>query len=196
VPRKWAIAASTIGGFTILTALATALWYFFRRKYGTSSQNSNISSRYELPDSQVTLNRFRRSIHEIGVKDEQQLSQSRSHCPAHSESTGHSNARCDPNPPDYFCPFGEYVSNNNLQSNDQPLSPNSSLPSGSQEFCFKDDNESSTELADQISQTFVHDFDSVSEAPPQGQDNRRSHSSISGKNSWDTLVNVAPGTAL
>jgi hypothetical protein len=175
-----------------LVSLASAVWYLSRRKSERSDPSSRLSSRYELPDNQILRNRFKRSIYEIGPKDEPQQFQSQSHRSTNSESPDNSNEGSDPNPPEYLSPFREYLSN---VSNDQLIGQQSRVQSGIQEFCFMDGNESA-ELAHRISQNFSQDVESLCETSPRARESRLSHLSISGKNSWDTLVNVAPGTAL
>jgi hypothetical protein len=187
LPRKCIIAGSSVGGFLALVALAAVIWYLSRRTDGGTSPNSRLSSRYELPDNQVLRSRFKRSVYEIGAEEPQSQSQGQS--PAPSGSTEES-AGCDPNPPEYL---REYLSNVSA-SHDQLIAQQPRVPPGIQEFCFSDGSESA-ELAHRISQTFSH-VESLCDTSPQARDSHISHSSISGKTSWDTLVNVAPGTAL
>jgi hypothetical protein len=195
LPRKCIIAGSSVGGFLVLIALATGFWYLSRPKDESSIPNSRLSSRYELPDNQILRNRFKRSIYEIGPKDEPQP-QPQSHSPANSGADG-ANAGGDPNPPEYFSPFREYMSTvgaSDGQLLDQPTDQPPRVPSGIQEFVFNDGSDAA-ELAHRISQTFSN-VESLGDTSPRARDSHLSHSSISGKNSWDTLVNVAPGTAL
>ena len=86
------------------------------------------------------------------------------------------------------------VSASDGQLLDQPPDQPPRVPSGIQEFVFNDGSDAA-ELAHRISQTFSN-VESLGDSSPRARDSHLSHSSISGKNSWDTLVNVAPGTAL
>jgi hypothetical protein len=183
LPRKCIIAGSSIGGFLLLVAFASGVWYLSRRKDSGSLPNSRLSSRYELPDTQILRNRFKRSIYEMGPKDEPQP-------PPPSASPTNiapdDRALADLNPPEYPTP--------NDQPQDQPPDPPPRVPASIQEFVFNDGSDAAA-LAHRISQTFSN-VESLGDTSPRARDSRLSHSSISGKTSWDTLVNVAPGTAL